>query len=215
MIERATDTTQQLEVEREGIMNATIEERTRPWETLSSSQPFATPWLTLRQDQVMTHTGEYITYTFVDHPGFVTIVPITRKGEVVLLRQYRYTAKTWCWELPAGAIEIGEDGISTARRELAEEIGGVTGDISYVGAFYATVGMSNQQCHVYLARDVQLGASHLEPTELLRVVTVPWTTALAMAQNGTITNGPSALALLLSAVHLQTAPSSRSRRPTA
>ena len=178
------------------MSNVTIE-GTRAWQTLSTIHPFATPWLKLRQDSVATHDGAIITYTFVDHPGFVTIVPVTADGEVLLLRQYRYAAQTWCWELPAGAIEAGEDAATTARRELAEEVGGACGALQYIGAFYTTVGMSNQQCHVYLARDVAVGERMLEPTELLDVVAVPWDAALDMARAGMIANGPSALALML------------------
>jgi ADP-ribose pyrophosphatase len=178
-------------------MSTSAADGTRAWRTLSTVHPFATPWLKLRQDSVATHDGAIITYTFVDHPGFVTIVPVTPAGEVLLLRQYRYAAQTWCWELPAGAIEPGEDGRVSAQRELAEEVGGSTDDLRYIGAFYTTVGMSNQQCHVYLARDVEVGEMHLEPTELIDVVAVPWESALDMARAGIIANGPSALALML------------------
>ena len=48
-----------------------------PWDTLQSKLIHKNPWYKLRQDQVLTHTGVEATYTFVDHPGAVAIVPVT------------------------------------------------------------------------------------------------------------------------------------------
>ena len=48
-----------------------------PWETLTSKKIYENAWYALRQDQVRTHTGEQITYTFMEHPGAVAVVPVT------------------------------------------------------------------------------------------------------------------------------------------
>jgi len=83
-----------------------------------------------------------------------------------------------------------------ARRELHEEAGGEAAEIRYVGQFYTSNGISNEIAYVYLATDVELGATFREPTELMEMRLVPVEEALRMAREGEITDGPSALALL-------------------
>ena len=75
------------------------------WETLSSRFLWQSRWYNLRQDHIRTQDGHEFTYTIVDHPGAVWVVPITADGHVILIRHYRYTVDDWCWEVPAGEYE--------------------------------------------------------------------------------------------------------------
>ena len=166
------------------------------WERLDSRPLWQSPWYNLRQDRLRTATGHEFTYTLVDHPGAVWVVPVTTEGQVVLVRQYRYAVDDWCTEVPAGGL--GPDGKpeDIARRELLEEVGGTAAALRYVGQFYTSNGISNEVAYVYLATGVELGEAHREPTELMEVRLVPVEEALRMAREGEITDGPSALALL-------------------
>lgn len=123
----------------------------QPWETIKSDRLVETEWMAVRQDQVKTHRGEVITYTFVEHPGAVFIVPVTPEGKIVLLRQYRYTVADWCWEVPAGGMHESQDHREIAIKELHEEIGGTYRDLTYIGSFFLSNGLSNERGHVYLA----------------------------------------------------------------
>ena len=73
--------------------------------------------------------GSPAVFTYVDHPGFVSVVPLTAGGQVVLIRSYRYTVDELVLEVPAGgfgAPEAGEssvDPLAVARHELLEETG--------------------------------------------------------------------------------------------
>lgn len=178
------------------------DEPTTPWTTLGSAYVFATPWLRIRQDQVRIHTGADITYSYVDHQGAVAVVPVTPEGRIVLLRQYRYTVRAWCWEVPSGSIDGAEDGATAAARELAEEIGGAAAELRLITSFFVSNGISNERMAVYLATGVTLGAVSHEDTELMHVVPLPRTEALRLAHAGEITDGCSALALLLAEPHL-------------
>jgi ADP-ribose pyrophosphatase len=61
------------------------------WETLDSRTLWQSRWYNLRQDRLRTPAGHEFSYTLVDHPGAVWVVPVTDDGQVVLVRQYRYT----------------------------------------------------------------------------------------------------------------------------
>ena len=54
---------------------------------------------------------------------FAVVVAVTEQGELVIERQYRHGIEKVIWELPAGAIEPGEDPQEAAKRELLEETG--------------------------------------------------------------------------------------------
>jgi ADP-ribose pyrophosphatase len=166
------------------------------WKTLSSRVLWQSRWYNLRQDRVRTQAGHEFTYTIVDHPGAVWVVPLTTAGQVVLTWQYRYTVDAFCMEVPAGGLSPGLTPKEVARRELLEEVGGTAAELRYVGQFYTSNGISNEVAYVYLATGVELGETHREPTELMEVRMVPAEEARRMARSGEITDGPSALALL-------------------
>ena len=173
------------------------DEPEQPWTTLTSEQPYMTPWLAIRRDTVRTHTGDEITYSYMERPDCVAIVPVTATGEMLLLRQYRYPIRAWCWEIPMGGIEEGEDAEATVSRELQEEAGGLAASVRHVTTFYTANGAVRQQCMVYLARDVERRQTDHEPTELIHVTSVPVAEALRMAHAGEITDSLSALSILL------------------
>ena len=74
------------------------------WETLESEYLWQSQWYNLRQDRLRTQEGHEFTYTIVDHPGAVWVVPVTTEGQVALIRNYRHTVDDWCYEVPAGGL---------------------------------------------------------------------------------------------------------------
>lgn len=166
------------------------------WETLDSRFLWRSRWYNLRQDRLRTQDGHEFTYTLVDHPGAVWVVPVTADGQVVLVKQYRHTVDDWCYELPAGGLSPGLPPEEVARRELLEEVGGMAAELRYVGQFYTSNGISNEVAYVYLSTGVELGQAQPEPTELMEIRLVAVEEALRMAREGEISDGPSALALL-------------------
>jgi ADP-ribose pyrophosphatase len=174
-----------------------------PWETLGSRYIWRSEWYNLRQDRLRTTEGHEFTYTVIDHPGAVWVVPLTADGQVVLIRSYRYAVDAWCYEVPAGGLPPGlgagqkeAEAEKVARRELLEEVGGTAAELRYLGQFFTSNGISSEVAHVYLATDVVLGDTSREPTELMETELVPFEEALRMALEGEISDGPSALALL-------------------
>jgi ADP-ribose pyrophosphatase len=169
------------------------------WERLGTEYPLETPWLRLRRDRVLRH-GEEIQFTYVESPGAVGVVPLTDTGEVVLIRQYRYAADECLTEIPAGGMHDaqGRSLEEVARCELQQEIGATCRALEYIARFYTAVGQTDQAYHVFLALGVSLdGEQELEPTEDIELWPVPVSEALRMARAGEITDGTSALALLL------------------
>ena len=173
-----------------------------PYETLASTYIWQSKWYNVRQDHIRTPDGAEGHYTLIEHPGAVWIIPITPDGHIVLEWQYRYTIDEWCWELPAGGILPGSSPETMARQELAEEIGGTAERWENKGWFYTMNGIGTEIAHIFMAWGVRLGPPKREPTEIMELYSLPIERVLRMAHDGEITDGPSALALLLCEPHL-------------
>jgi len=171
------------------------------WRLRATRMLYESRWFNLRQDDLTLPGGEDIVFTYVDSPGFVSVVPITPSGEVVLIREYRYTIDRWVWAVPAGGLgsKAGTEPGDAAREELAEETGYVVdGELRHVASYYACVGNASSRAHVYLATDVRPATEQeLDQTEMIEIRVVPLEAALEMARSGEIEDGNSQLALLL------------------
>jgi ADP-ribose pyrophosphatase len=111
----------------------------------------------------------------VEHRGSTAVVAIDGEGYVSLVRQLREPARKALLELPAGTLEPGEDPLSSARRELEEEVGLRGGWWRELAAFYTTPGFCGERMHLFLAEDVERGAPSPEQDEDLEVVRWPVT----------------------------------------
>ncbi len=87
----------------------------------------------------------------IEHPGCVVIIPQIADDRFLLVKQYRYAARAWIWEFPAGGMEKGESEIQSARRELREEVGHDARQLTKLVSFYPTPGISEEKMHLYLA----------------------------------------------------------------
>jgi ADP-ribose pyrophosphatase len=101
----------------------------------------------------------------------VTILPILDDGSMVLIRNRRYAVNENLLELPAGGVEVEEDPISAARRELLEETGFRAGHLECLGSFYTAPGALDEKIHAFLATRVVCGAAEPEPYEQITVET--------------------------------------------
>jgi ADP-ribose pyrophosphatase len=167
------------------------------WKRRASRTLFESPWFGLRQDDVTLPTGEEITYTFVEHPGYAMVVPLLDDDRVVLERIYRYTVQETVLECPSGGLD-GDAPEVAARRELEEETGWVAGSLVSLGTFYGCDGISDERFHLFLASDLShSGRISREPTEQMEIELMPFDYAVELALNGGVVDAPSALALIL------------------
>lgn len=169
------------------------------WERLGTDYPVESEHLKVRQDRVLVN-GKETEFTYQEHPPSVIIVPVTHDGKIVLIRQYRYAVDAWSLEVPAGGTnDTGAMPLEdVARKELKEEVGGICETLEHVGQFFSSPAVSDETCHVYLARGVELSwEPELEETETVEVRPLPVADAYARLRAGEVRVGPSALALFL------------------
>lgn len=119
--------------------------------------------------QVELDNGEIAVREYIRHSGGVGIVPVM-DGNVILIRQFRISIERELIELPAGRLELNEDPISCAARELEEEIGYRAGKLIPLTSYFASVGNSNERMYLFLALDLAKTELRLEDDERIREV---------------------------------------------
>ena len=65
-------------------------------------------------DTVTLPTGHTLDMEVIRHPGSVVLLPLPAPGQVILIRQYRYTVDRYIWELPAGSLKSPAGGSATS-----------------------------------------------------------------------------------------------------
>ncbi|MEP0848465.1 MAG: NUDIX hydrolase [Phycisphaerae bacterium] len=135
-------------------------------------------------------------FDLIRHAGAVVVLPLLSDGLVVLIQVQRPAVDCELLELPAGTLEPGEDPLSCARRELAEETGYKAGRIEPLCSFFTTPGMTNERMHAFVATELTAGPQALEGDERITVACVPYDEALAAVRDGRIVDGKTIATLL-------------------
>ena len=129
---------------------------------------------TVRVDRFRYDDGEEADREIVAHPGSVAIV--AHDGEqLYLVRQPREAVnEPELLELPAGKLdEDGEGPLDTAKRELAEEIGKGARSWSHLTSFYTSPGFVDEECHVFLATDLDDESADADEDERIEILRWP------------------------------------------
>lgn len=110
----------------------------------------------VRLDEVSVEGGgTSFTREIVRHPGAVAVIPVDADGYVTLIQQYRAAAGGEIIEITAGTCDVdGEDLLTTARRELEEEVGLAATTFELLGVVMNSPGYCDQRTAVYLATDL-------------------------------------------------------------
>lgn len=154
----------------------------KPWKILDSQQTFRDQYLGVRTDRCERPDGHIVpTYHVIQQTPWVTIVPVTDAGNVVLVREYRHAASKILIGLPGGVSDPGEtDWQAVAARELAEETGYAAREFHLIGTCYPNPAIQDNELHFYLA----LGCTptlqqSLDPNEEIEVLEMPYEEFLA------------------------------------
>ena len=158
------------------------------WKTLSQKYLIEKPWLTARVDKVELPTGAIIDeYYVLEYPDWVNTIAITKEGEFVFVRQYRYAIGKTVNELCAGVIEKGEDPMVAAKRELMEETGFGGGNGQKWMTISANPSTHTNLTHCYLATDVErMDVQHLDQAEDIEVRLFSREEVMEMLEKGEI-----------------------------
>ena len=174
-----------------GIWIANVEK------TISSQRIYQGRVINLRVDTIEIDQGKTTKREIVEHRGAVAMVPMDGDGNVVLVKQYRKAAQRVMLEIPAGTLELGEDPLQCAQRELEEEIGFAAATMKRIGGFHPCPGYSTEFIHLFLASDLRPSKRDGDEDESIDVEIFPFSRALDMVERGEIRDGKTIIGLLL------------------
>lgn len=115
--------------------------------------------------------GKQEEWDFVSHrKGAAAVVPVREDGKILMVRQYRNALERMTLEIPAGSRDsVTEDTRVCAARELEEETGYKSDDLSLLISLKTTVAFCDEFVDVYLAENLKPGKQHLDEGEFLDV----------------------------------------------
>ena len=160
--------------------------------------------ITLDTDTVRFPDGSVGEMDMIRHPGASAIVPFVSDAtgddpQLLLIRQYRYAADQYLYEIPAGRLDPGEDPRDCATRELREETGCTAQGIDFLFTIYTTPGFTDERIHLFMATGLERGETAHEADEFMTIETVTLSHALRMIQAGEINDAKTALGILFAA----------------
>jgi ADP-ribose pyrophosphatase len=169
---------------------------------LSSTKIFQSKIFHVTRDRIIEPSGIEADRDIIRHPGSVVILGLDEsKTEpmVLLIRQYRYAADREMWELPAGRIDEGEDALTAAKRELAEETGYSASEWKLALYYYATPGFLDETMSLFAARGLRKGKAAPEEDECIVPRLVPLSRAVQWVMSGRICDGKAIAGVLWAA----------------
>lgn len=114
---------------------------------------------------------------------------------VLLLWRHRFITDTWGYEVPAGAVEQGEDLVSAASREVLEETGWAVDGLRPLTRFHPTNGLSDQVFNIFEATGATYVGEPSDPSESERIDWVPVDEVRQLLRDNQVTDGLSLTAL--------------------
>ena len=170
---------------------------------LSGEEKYSGVIISVTLDRVELCDGKQTLREVVHHPGGVGVLPLDEEGNVYMVRQYRYPVGAPVLEIPAGKIDHRDAHIATARRELSEETGFSADEYVDLGCCYTSPGYTDEIIHVYLARGLHKGESHLDEGEFLNVEKMPFALLFNMVMRNEIIDAKTVIAVSKAKLYLE------------
>ena len=145
-------------------------------EVLASKTVFRARVFSVTSDRVKEPNGIVAQRDVIRHSGSVVVLALEESGpepRVLLERQYRYAARQYLFEVPAGRIDPGEDSFAAGKRELLEETGYTARSWKMALFYYPSPGFMDETMTVYLARGLKPGTAQPEADESIECHLIP------------------------------------------
>ncbi len=139
------------------------------------------------KDTIQVPNGNIVKWDFIAHKGAAAIVPVTKDGKILMVRQYRNALDRYTLEIPAGGLNgIDEPTKAAAMRELEEETGYRTEEAEFLISIRTTVAFCNERIDIYVAKNLIPSSQNLDEDEFIHVAAYEIAELEKMIYDGTI-----------------------------
>ena len=160
---------------------------------------YRSPFLVLREHGVITPDGREAIYGVVHCGDCVGVLPFVDDDHVLLVRQHRFIAGRWTWEMPTGGVNDGESAEQAAQRELAEEAGVAAGRLEALCSYHTSKSSIDETAHLFIGRDLVPRSGRPDDSEQIERRELPFAQVLEMVLGGAITDSMTIIAVLRAA----------------
>lgn len=164
---------------------------------LDSEPAFRGGFLKVDKVDVVLPNGHRAEREVIRHPGAVAVIALNDNGEVLLVRQYRTALERVTLEIPAGKLELGEDPLLAAKRELEEETGYSAERLDYLMPVATAAGYSDELIHLYMATGLAGGTAHPDDDEFVAAEWVSLDVLVDSVLDGRIEDSKTVIAALI------------------
>lgn len=146
------------------------------WERKKREKLVNSKFLEVYKDTLINKkSGTILEYFLTKKNDVVIIVPTTKGGDLIYIKQFVYAIEKKINCLPAGHIEKGESPIDTAKRELLEETGCIGESYEYITKIHEYPTQDLHSVHIVHAKNViKKDIQKLEEAECIDVYKKPF-----------------------------------------
>lgn len=168
-----------------------------PWKTLKTDVKYDNPWIKVTESKTINANGGDGIYGVVHFKNIaIGIIPLDKDYNTWLVGQYRYPLNEYSWEICEGGGLLNEDVLSSAKRELMEELGIEAEDWQEIMKMHLSNSVSDEKGVIYIAKNLSYHQPEPEEGEVLQLKKLPFTEVFEMVMNGKITDTLSVAGIL-------------------
>ena len=180
---------------RDGAADLIAQDDGRLAETFVSGEDvFKGQLLHVVRDTITLPNGRAGTREYIKHPGAACIVAEFEDGKLLLERQYRYPMGKVMIEFPAGKLDLGENPLVAAQRELKEETGYWARSWHTLGHMHPLIAYADEIIHIFHANGLVQGDAKLDQDEFLQLFAATPEAITAMIADNRISDGKTIVA---------------------
>ncbi len=156
--------------------------------------------VSLREDSVVLPQGTPAVYERVEIKHGSSTLAMEENGDVWLVKEWKYAVDRASIEVVSGGIEVGEEPLEAARRELREEAGLTAREWTALGFVDPFTTMLVCPNYLFLARGLESVGRELEEAEAhMELMRMPLGKAVRMVLEGEVTHATSCVLILKAA----------------
>ena len=145
--------------------------------------------------------GRESNWDYIHHNGGAAVVPVTKEGKILMVRQYRNALDRFTLEIPAGALDSSkESGAAGVARELEEETGFVSKSIEWLITTHSWVAFTNEKVEIFVAKDLIPSQQNFDEEESIELEEYTLEELKEMIFKGEITDSKTVAGILAYAV---------------
>jgi ADP-ribose pyrophosphatase len=152
----------------------------------------------LFKEQLLMPNGKEVEWELIKHIGAAAIIPVADDGRIIMVRQYRNAADDYTLEIPAGILDSkDEEPLTCAHRELEEETGYKSNDLTYLYKFYSSIGLCDEIIYIYIANNLIQSQQDLDDDEFVTLERYTVDELMTLIRNGELMDNKSISSILM------------------